>query len=525
MLRFLLWRLLGLGAIFAGFALLAWFLDGGPGRVLRGGRAAGVLRVTPSAVLAPVDRWLAAVWEWAPAAGVAPCKLLLALVVVFMLAIALVRTIARRRRDYVRLQIDAYRADHASPEALVAMFEALHKRLLRRWWRRLLHGQPSLALEVHHQAGAPHSAWLAISCPREQQRMVEAALQSAYPNCRLRPADYRLGGAPVVLRLKKHAQFTKRVRTAELFDGDREPTIDRLLTAMGACGQSAFVQLALTPTPAMFEAFSKRLYKRHEARLSAERREHLLVRDRSMVEDAELRGGLEVQHRPLFFMDLRVIAGERLVCEQIASELRAEGAENRLVERGTAVRHGLLRLYTRRVLRGEGNPIPSYRKGVFASAELATIWQLPSVDYLTVPFARSGLPLAPAGPGVMRPGEGRGTLRDSLGPVSVHVDLRRQNTAVPGTVEQGKSSYLVASVAEDLRRDRCAVIVLDPKGDAAEAAVSVVPPERTCTLLDLAHPTCGFNPLAVDAPADVIADYVVAALKNLFTDDNVILHS
>jgi hypothetical protein len=62
------------------------------------------------------------------------------------------------------------------------------------------------------------------------------------------------------------------------------------------------------------------------------------------------------------------------------------------------------------------------------------------------------------------------------------------------------------------------VIVLDPKGDAADAALSAVPAERTCTLLDLAHPTCGFNPLTVDAPADVIADYVVGALRNLFTD-------
>src|SRR5262249_47600396 len=116
---------------------------------------------------------------------------------------------------------------------------------------------------------------------------------------------------------------------------------------------------------------------------------------------------------------------------------------------------------------------------------------------------------------------GMGTLRDTLGPVSIHPQMRRQNTAVPGTVEQGKSSYLVASVAEDLEREGCAVIVLDPKGDAAEAAGSLVPPRGTCTLLDRAHPTCGFNPLAVDAPADVIADYVVAALKNLFTDADI----
>ncbi len=117
--------------------------------------------------------------------------------------------------------------------------------------------------------------------------------------------------------------------------------------------------------------------------------------------------------------------------------------------------------------------------------------------------------------------EGMGTLRDASGAVSIHPPLRRQNTAVPGTVEQGKSSYLVATVAEDLRRERCAVIVLDPKGDAAEAAVSLVPTDRTCTLLDFSHPTCGFNPLAVDAPADTIADYVVSALKNLFSDGDI----
>ena len=282
------------------------------------------------------------------------------------------------------------------------------------------------------------------------------------------------------------------------------------------------MQVVLTPTPASFEALAGHLFRRREAHLSDRRHIHVPVRDRSMLNDAELRGGLEdVQHQPLFFVDLRVIALTRAACERVASELRAEGGENRLVERGTAVRHGVLGLYARRIQRGEGNALPSCRRGVFSSAELAPIWHLPSVDYLTVPLARSAIPLAPAPPGVFRPTDGSGTLRDSDGAVSIHVELRKQNTAVPGAVEQGKSSYLVATVAEDLRRERCAVIVLDPKGDAADAALSVVPPDRTCTLLDLAHPTCGFNPLAVDAPADVIADYVVAALKNLFSDSDI----
>jgi hypothetical protein len=409
------------------------------------------------------------------------------------------------------------------------MFEALHKRLQQRWWRRLLLGQQSVALEVHHDApsarhgkpSAPPHAWLAVSCPCGSERMVQAALQSAYPNCRLGPAPQQLGAPPVVLRLKKHAEFTKRAKAFGVLERDAGGAMDRLLTTMGASGEPACVQIALTPTPAFFESLSKRLYKRHEARLSRERREHLFVRDRSMVEDAELRGGLDVQHRPLFFLDMRVIAPSRAVCERIASELRVGSAENRLIERGTAVRHGLCGLYTRRVQRGEGNPIPSFEKGVFSSTELAALWQLPSSDYTTVPFARTSVPLAPAPPAILRPGEGLGTLRDAFGAVAIHPQMRKQNVAVPGTVEQGKSSFLVATVAEDLRRERCAVIVLDPKGDAAEAAISLVPEQRVCTLLDFAHPTCGFNPLAVDAPADVIADYVVGALKNLFTDADI----
>ncbi len=517
-LRFLLWRVLGLLALAVGFALLVWLLHGGAGRELRDGGIGGSPSATLSAAFASLTHALSSprVPSWTaslPRLG-APLAALVA-------ALALTRLRARRRRHYVRLRIEAYRADHAEITALTSVFSVLHKRLLRRWWRRLLNGQPSVSLETHYSGDGPQAAWMALSCPSGDERIVEAALQSAYPNCRLRALDALVGAPPAVLRLKKHATFIKRLKALEAFERRLEAPMDRVLTVMGACGEPAFVQIAITPAPALYETLAKHLYKRHEAHLSRARREHLLMRDRSMVEDAELRGGLDVQHQPLFFADIRVIAPRRATCERIASELRSEGAENRLVERGTTLRHGLLGLYTKRVQRGEGNPLPSFRRNVLAPSELAAIWQLPSLDYLTVPFARSGVPLAPASPAIMRPALGGGTLRDSFGPVSIHVQLRRQNTAVPGTVEQGKSSFLVATVKEDLRRERCAIIVLDPKGDAANAAISAVPPERTCTLLDLAQPTCGFNPLAVDAPADVIADYVVAALKSLFTDADI----
>ena len=526
MLRFLLWRLLGLLALLVGCAATGWLLSGGPVRLLRGA-SAHVAPIGATSLLRVVRQLPPAVWDWAPIADVRLARLLLVLGIVQAVALLVSRCLARGGRSYVRMRVEPYRTDQASAEAVVRMHEALHKRLLRRWWRRTLLGQPSFSLEIHHECArqgeaAAGRAWMALSCPAGSERMAEAALRTAYPNCRLAPVE-PVAPLPsrVVLRLKKDVEFIRRVKSLDRFEHEREPPMNRLLTVMGACQSPVLVQLALTPAPLMLERIARRLFKSHEARLSRERREHLVVHDRSLVEDVELRGGLDVQHRSLFFLDLRVVAGDRTTCEHVASELRVESAENRLVERGTAIRHGLLGFYRRRLERGEGNPLPGFRRGVFAASELAALWHLPSIDYLSVPFARGASPVAPAPPAIMRPSEGEGTLRDAVGPVSIHVDLRKQNTAVPGAVEQGKSSYLIATVAEDMRRERCAVILLDPKGDAADAAVSVVPATRTCTLLDFADPTCGFNPLAVDAPADVIADYVVAALKNLFSEGDI----
>jgi hypothetical protein len=148
------------------------------------------------------------------------------------------------------------------------------------------------------------------------------------------------------------------------------------------------------------------------------------------------------------------------------------------------------------------------------------MWSLPAPEFAALPCLRRALPLAPAPPGIAR-GGGGGLLRDEHGPVTIAVALRRQHTAVVGAVDQGKTSLLVASTREDLRRDDCAVIVLDPKGDAAEAVMSIVPASRTVTLLDMAAPRCGFNPLAVEAAPDAIADQVVASLRGLFSEGEV----
>jgi Replication-relaxation len=442
----------------------------------------------------------------------------------FLAAAGTLRLHARSRRRYVRRRIAPYRTDGATAEAVVGVFEGLHKRLLQRWWRRLLVGQPSVALEAHLRSdpGGEVRAELAVSCPEHKLTAVEAALRSAYPNTQLEPFPARLARPPHVLRLKKRSEFITRLRVPDP-RGSEPPLMDRLLAAMTSTGGPCLVQLALTPTPAWFERTARQQFIRREQRASPERIQgERRMRGRpSEVDATELRGALDVQHRPLFFGDLRIVAATRTACEDVASVLRTSSAENQLVERGTTIRQALLRYYDRRVSRGEGNPLPGFQRCVYASTELAVLWQFPSVGFSAVPLQRTALPIAPASPAIARPRQGAGLLRDALGPVSIHPDLRRQNTAVPGTVEQGKTSYLVATIHEDLQRERCAVIVFDPKGDAADAAISAVPEDRACTILDFAQPTCGFNPLAVDANPDTIADYVVAAMRNLFDEGDI----
>ena len=540
-------------AIFASISLaiaavlLPWMLSGGIAKVLagRGGTphiwphlpdSVSVLGVelhgpgfqligVPIALVAWLLRGpafvLGAVWTEAPALrGVLVVATLLAL------AVLATRTRARARRVYARCDVKPYRTDHAEPEALIDLMESLHKRLLVRWWRRILYGQPSIGLEIHRSnepGGRVRVGRLAVTCLEEDAASVGSALTGCYPNSGLTLSPQRVTGTGYVLRLKKRYSFIRRTKVLGERRGPDMPAMDRILTALAAVDGSAMVQFALTPAPACFDRLARWLYQESESD-GAPRDglgEILPRRDRSRVHEQELEGGLSIQHRALFFTDTRIMARSRRVCERVAKELRAHGAENGLVERGTAIRHWLLGLYRRRIERGEGNPLPGIRRGVFASNELATLWHLPSLGYARVPFRRSNVPFLPAPPDVFRPAVGTGLGSDVHGPVTVDPDSLEQNTKIVATVKQGKTSILVAGFKEDLALGG-SVILLDAKGDAAEAALSSVPLDRAVTYFDLARPMLGFNPLWVPGvEPDVIADYVVESMRNLFDEGDI----
>ncbi len=366
----------------------------------------------------------------------------------------------RRASASQRLLIEPYRNDRAGGESLAATFASLHA---------LLGPRRTLALEIHldrRPGGAP-LAWFAVVCAPALGRQLAAALRSSYPNLRLRRLRWVPSPPPFTLALARRRP--PRTDDREL---EPAPRIDAVLRAMAAAGAPATVRLTIRPASRTIE--------------------HLL-------------SSREEQIGPLIWALPTVAARDAAGARAIASALC--GAAPRLLAR-----------------RGAWSERPRLRRSpsrLYRPAELVGLWSLPAPEFGALPYVRRAVPVAPAPPSIQRPRQGGGLLRDEHGPVTIDPHQRRRHTAVVGAVDQGKTSFLVSSAREDLRRADCALIVLDPKGDAAEAVLSIVPQDRVTTVLDMAAPRAGFNPLSVDAAPDAIADQVVAALRGLFGDGEV----
>src|SRR4051812_320012 len=63
--------------------------------------------------------------------------------------------------------------------------------------------------------------------------------------------------------------------------------------------------------------------------------------------------------------------------------------------------------------------------------------------------------------------------------------------ALTGSQGTGKTAVMAQSCADDAQDDNCCLIVLDPKRDLADKALSVIPRRRAVWILDLAAPEIG----------------------------------
>jgi hypothetical protein len=444
--------------------------------------------------------------------------------VVFGCLVAL-RLAARPLPRYSRHWLLPYRADEATPDQVRRLLESWHQMVMRRWWQRLLSGQPSICLELHSLPDTGgNRVRLVLACPADEglADALDGRLVACYRDTRLIAGAGEPGWLGAVLRLKKRRSFTTRLETPERYE---QPLVDGLVATMSATAEPCTVQYALTPAPASFDRFARWLFRSEErhlerARVKAEGGDPGV---RSEVAQQELEGGLELQHRPLFFADLRVNAPSYATARRVAGTIRGgSGAENRLVERRILVRRAL---YRRRIAGALGNPLPSWSRGVISSSELAGLWQLPSPFVKGVRIERSSVPRVPAPPEIRRVTADQALVCDDRGYVAIADPDKRMNVMLVGGQGTGKTSVMCRGIAADVTDPNCAVIVLDGKSDLALKALSVIPEEldngRRVHYLDFADPEIGIDPFTADADRDAVADAIVEAFKEVHEEGSI----
>jgi protein involved in plasmid replication-relaxation len=413
----------------------------------------------------------------------------------------------RRLRRVRRWEIRLGREDLATPYQREKMFDSFYGQLGERWWRRLATGQPSIALEVHNLPDGTQRLTLAAN--EGQAKMIEGRLLATYPEVRLVPGSIALAASRHVIRLKKRHTFVARIQTVK---DDEQALVESVVATMARTGELATVQLVITPAPWAAHWLSRRLLKSRERGLTrAERRDPADIGVDSVIEDKELKGALETQHRSLFWTDLRVSSQSYKGTKALAGLFAESRSENVLVSRHAVVRAWL---YSKRTALAAANPLPSFLHGVLSSSELAALWSLPRQRVKAANLPRSAVRPATAPPEITRDPRLE-IMRDERGPVGILPEDFKYGRSFVGGQGVGKTSGTARTIEIDAQDREAAMITLDPNQDLARHALRLIPEDRVVWYMDLASPEVGINPLRIAAEPSAVADVVLQAMKEV----------
>jgi hypothetical protein len=436
------------------------------------------------------------------------------------------------------------RDDQASPYEVSKVFDGIAGALRPGIVRRPLTGPPTLTLRISSVGGARSVRFL-VQAPAIYHPAIAARLRATYPDTRLIPIDashadpFALstlaspGAAacallgrrepvpPVavdVLRVKKARRWVWALATTKDYE---HSVIESLVSVMHALTTPCVVELLLTPAPTLLERYTGHALARRERRFMADRRfgPNEPGAD-GVVAKKHLQGAVEGVGRAWWWFDLRVIVprGHESHARQVAGVIQETRGENYLRIRVMRLRG---RLYAWRSGRGLAPLFPALWSGALSSAEVASLWHLPTLRLKGVPLSRISAREIAATSAISRD-PAHAVMRDEHGPVGIHPADRRYGWMLLGTAGAGKTAALaphVRAVAED---DERALVIIDPKEDFARLCMGLIPARRTVHYLDLGAPRYGLNILtAGHLTPEIRADIFISVIRELAGESSV----
>jgi hypothetical protein len=471
-----------------------------------------------------------------------------AMLLTIAVAVTIARVRARRRRaapsEMLCAELRLGRDDQASPYEISKVFDGIAGVLRPGVVRRPLTGPPTLTLRIVSGGGARAVRFL-VWAPPIYHPAIAARLRATYPDTRLVPIEapdvdpfklravaspaaaarallgHRARVPPVgvdVVRLKKARRWVWALATTKDYE---HSLIEGLVSVMHALPTPCVVELLLTPAPTLLERHTGQALRRRERRFLADR--SLGPNEpgaESVVAKKHLKGAVEGVGRAWWWFDLRVIVprGHEPHARQVAGVLQECRADNQLRVRVMRLRR---RLYAWRSARGMPPLFPALRTGALSSAEVASLWHLPTLRLKGVPLRRISAREIAATSAISRD-PAHALMRDELGPVGIHPADRRYGWMLLGTAGAGKTAALaphVKAVAED---DERALVIIDPKEDFARMSMSLIPTGRTVHYLDLGAPRYGLNILtAGHLTPEIRADIFISVIRELAGESSV----
>ena len=326
--------------------------------------------------------------------------------------------------------------------------------------------------------------------PRRLVPAIAGPLEDLYPDVRLIEQPGRPAWAAAVTRLKKRRSHVLSLQTTRNYEHAFAESLAALLgqhegqhhRAAGAHpGPRARARAARGGCSNAANAASTRAIAATRSTPACD----------SVVEAKELKGALETQHRSLCYFDLRVAGDDPAAVRRVAGLFGQLRSENELVRRDIRLRRAPLRP-PRRARAAQPAARPAHRASL-STSELATLWQLPRARAKLPSIPRATMRRAVAPPEIAREPELE-LMRDEHGPVGLAPDDRKYGHALIGGQGEARPACLARHWAIAAADPERAAVLIDGKGPLAEAAIGMVPADRTVHYLDLARPEIGLQP-------------------------------
>jgi hypothetical protein len=396
-------------------------------------------------------------------------------------------------------------------------FAGLHG-LLRPPLRRLLQGQPWVALELVGSAG---QVQLQVWIPAGEKAFVESLLRAAFPGATLSPSERPgLGASHAGGQAGLARGNDLPIRTA--FDG--EPLSSLLWTAARVpTGSTAGTQLLVRPRPNDWqrkaEARAQALRDRQRLGTSLFRPTRVLGPSRA---DRDRAKAIEEKANDLGFdCVLRVSASAprgpdaRELVRSVGAGLRAFSGENSIALRPTMRFAGT---FDRRV---RERRFPLAGAMLLTVPELAGLWHLPTAAPPQLEMLRS--PALPAPRSADRGARTLGVANwgDDRRQIGLSVTDARSHLHLLGSTGTGKTTTMLNLAAQDIAAGR-GVAVLDPKGDLVRGLLERIPRERRDDVVlispDETDRSVGINPLELWPGDDreLVADNALVIFKRIY---------